>query len=112
MRRDARLLQDERTGRRHDLILLRTADPREQELPAAGLVELEDAETGAPFLLDTSSRAVREAFAASARKRRDELKQWAASARIDLVEVPTDGSHLDSLVRFFQLRERRLKRGH
>src|SRR6266571_1555678 len=39
------------TGRRHDLIAVPIADPREEELPAAGLVELEDAETGRGQLL-------------------------------------------------------------
>src|SRR5437763_8081459 len=36
-----------RTGRHHDLVLVRISDPREEELPAVGLLELEDAETGA-----------------------------------------------------------------
>ncbi len=50
-----------RTGRRHDLIALRITDPREEELPSVGLLELEDAETGDRLLLDTGSRAVRDA---------------------------------------------------
>jgi uncharacterized protein (DUF58 family) len=99
-----------RTGRRHDLVAVRLTDPREEELPAVGLLELEDAETGARLLLDTSSRAVREAFAAAARKRREALIALARSARTDLVEVSTDGGHLDALIRFFRLRERRLRR--
>src|SRR5205085_778927 len=81
------------------LVMVAIADPREEELPAAGLVELEDAETGGRLLVDTSSRAVRAAFAAAARKRRDELRQMAGAARIDLIEVSTDGAHLDALVR-------------
>jgi hypothetical protein len=32
------------------------------------------------------------------------------AARSDLIEVSTDGSHLDALVRFFRLRERRQRR--
>src|SRR5262245_59315984 len=99
-----------RTGRRHDLIAVRITDPREEELPAVGLLQLEDAETGRPLLLDTSSRKVREAFAASARQRRETLVQAARSARIDLIEVSTDGGHLDALIRFFRLRERRLRK--
>ena len=99
-----------RTGRRHDLIAVRIADLREQELPAVGLVELEDAETGQQLLVDTSSAAVRQALAEAVRRRQEELRQLCRSARIDLVEVATDGSHLDALVRFFQLREHRLQR--
>jgi uncharacterized protein (DUF58 family) len=98
------------TGRRHDLIGIRILDPRERELPAVGLLEIEDAETGDHILLDTSSRSVRTAFARAALVRGQELRQLAHRARMDLVEVTTDGSHLDALVRFFQLRERRLRR--
>jgi uncharacterized protein (DUF58 family) len=99
-----------RTGRRHDLVLVRISDPREEELPAMGLVDLEDAETGGRVLVDTSSRAVRTAFAADSRRRRDEVRQLAGAAHVDLIEVSTDGGHLDALVRFFQMRERRLRR--
>jgi uncharacterized protein (DUF58 family) len=98
-----------RTGKRHDLIAVPVSDPREQELPSVGLLEIEDAETGRRLLLDTSSGAVRAGFARNAQARREKLRQLARSARIDLIEVSTDGNHLDALIRFFQLRERRLR---
>jgi uncharacterized protein (DUF58 family) len=99
-----------RTGRRHDLIAIRIVDPREEELPAVGLLELEDSETGSRLVLDTSSRKVRAAYAELAQKRRAALNQLARSAQIDLIEVSTDGGHLDALIHFFHLRERRLRR--
>jgi len=99
-----------RTGRRHDLIAIRIVDPREEELPAVGILELEDAETGDRLVLDTSSRKVRAAYAEDARRRRETLNQLARSAQIDLIEVSTDGGHLDALIHFFHLRERRLRR--
>jgi uncharacterized protein (DUF58 family) len=99
-----------RAGRRHDLIAVRITDPREEELPAVGLLELEDAETGQRLLVDTSSRQVREAFAEHARQRRQALRQLMRSAQVDFIEVGTDGGHLDELIRFFQMRERRLRR--
>ncbi len=99
-----------RTGRRHDLIAVHIGDPREDELPPVGLLELEDAETGERLLLDTNSRRVRDAYAEAARARREALRQLTRAAGIDLVEVSTDGSHLDALIRFFRLRERRLRR--
>jgi uncharacterized protein (DUF58 family) len=99
-----------RTGRRHDLIAVRITDPREEELPSVGLLELEDAETGGRLLLDTGSRQVRAAYAERGRRRREALHQLARSARIDVVEAATDGSHLDALIHFFRLRERRLRR--
>lgn len=99
-----------RTGRRHDLIAIRISDPREEDLPAVGLLELEDAETGERLLLDTNSAAVRNAFRVAAEQRRSALIQLARQARVDLIEVSTDGRHLDALIRFFRLRERRLRR--
>jgi uncharacterized protein (DUF58 family) len=99
-----------RTARHHDLIALHITDPREEDLPSVGLLELEDAETGARVLVDTTSRRVREAYAAAAQQRRAALRQLTRSSRADLIEVSTDGSHLDALIRYFRLRERRLRR--
>jgi uncharacterized protein (DUF58 family) len=100
----------QRTGKRHDLIAVPITDPREEELPAVGLLELEDAETGRQMLVDTSRAQVRAAYAEQARRRRENLRQLARSGRVDLIEVATDGGHLDALIHFFKLRERRLKR--
>ncbi|HTU90228.1 MAG TPA: DUF58 domain-containing protein [Gemmataceae bacterium] len=101
-----------RTGRRHDLIAIRISDPREEEIPAVGLMELEDAETGERLLLDTGNAAVRHAFQAATEQRRASLVQLARQARVDVIEVSTSGGHLDALIRFFRLRERRLRRRH
>jgi uncharacterized protein (DUF58 family) len=98
------------TGRRHDLIAIRVSDPREETLPAVGFLELEDAETGRRLVVDTASRQVREAHAAAARDGAEALRQLARSAKVDLIEVKTDGGHLEALVDFFQRRERRLRR--
>jgi hypothetical protein len=100
----------QRTGRRHDLIAVQITDPREEEMPAVGFLELEDAETGRRMTLDAGSRAVREAFAAAWRQRHETVRQLARASRTDLIEVSTAGGHLEALVRFFQLRERRLRR--
>jgi uncharacterized protein (DUF58 family) len=101
-----------RTGRRHDLIAIRICDPREEEVPAVGLLELEDAETAERLLLDTNSASVRDAFRAAAKQRRVLLVQLARQAHVDVIDVSTSGGHLDALIRFFRLRERRLRRRH
>jgi uncharacterized protein (DUF58 family) len=98
------------TARKHDLIGIRVTDAREQKLPSVGLMEIEDAETGTRRLLNTSNRMVRKSLEEQAGRRSQELHGLARSARFDLIEMSTDGSHLDALVRFFQQRERRLKR--
>ena len=99
-----------RAARKHDLIAVRLTDPREEELPSVGLLELEDAETGRRLLIDTGSKAVRDRYKKEGRKRRAAIKQLASSSGTDLIEVSTDGTHLDALIRFFRLRERRMRR--
>lgn len=94
-------------SRRHDAIAVFVHDPREQELPGAGLVELEDAETGETVLLDSSSPAVRRRFAEMARQRQEQLADRLKKISVDLIPVRTDQDYLRSLVAFFRKRERR-----
>jgi uncharacterized protein (DUF58 family) len=103
-------LSFKRAGRRHDLIAVRVTDPREEELPAVGLLQVEDAETGERLLLDTASRQVRNAYHAAAVGRRETIHQLARSSGTDLIEVSTEGDHLEALIRFFRLRERRRRK--
>jgi uncharacterized protein (DUF58 family) len=100
-----------RAARRHDLIAVRTADPREHDWPAAGLVQLEDAETGRQVLVDAGSRRFREAFAARSAARRESFTRLVRSAQVDLIDVSTGGDHFDALLRFFRLRDRRRRGG-
>ncbi len=97
----------QRTGKRHDLIAVALSDPRETILPPVGLVELEDAETGRRVLIDTSDHDFQKAWQKRTAERQAALRQITRSANIDLIEVSTDGNHLDALTRFFRLRERR-----
>src|SRR5437763_11904677 len=69
------------TGRRHDLIAVPIRDRREEEMPRVGLVQLEDAETGEPLLLDTRSPRLRQAYADRAGERSERLRLPARSAR-------------------------------
>jgi uncharacterized protein (DUF58 family) len=102
-----------RAKRRHDLTLIRLTDPREEELPPAGIVELEDAETGEVMLVDTASRAARLRFAASNQLRQSTHEKLARSLGIDEIVVRTDASgpedmaYLDPIMKFFRLRAKR-----
>jgi len=95
-------------GKRHDLVALSIHDPREEELPAVGLIELRDAETGEHMLVDTSERGVRDAYAQRARKRLDALHQLFRSTGVDQVEIRCDEDYMQPLIRFFRMRERRI----
>ena len=55
-----------RAARRHDAIALRIVNPLEESLPAAGLLSLEDAETGKTLVIDASSKRQRADYAQKA----------------------------------------------
>jgi uncharacterized protein (DUF58 family) len=95
-------------SKRHDVVALSLCDPREEELPAVGLVELRDAETGERALVDTFDRSVREAFAAKAKLRLEELRRLLRSASVDHVEIRCEADYMVPLIRFFRMRERRI----
>ena len=96
-----------RAARQHDLIAVRVADPLEQAWPNVGLVRVEDAETGRQRLIDTSGRRFRDEFAARAEDRRAAFRKAARGAQADLIDVSTDGTHFDALLKFFRARDRR-----
>ena len=94
-------------AKRHDLIAVSVTDPREVEMPNVGLLELEDAETGEVIVLDTSSRAMRDAYGNSGRRRMGNLKELFASVGVDQIDIRTDTDYVRAIVRFFLERERR-----
>jgi uncharacterized protein (DUF58 family) len=99
------------TSRRHDLIAIPVVDPREEDLPAIGIVTLEDAETGEQIQVNTSDSSTRAAFLHIVDKRRTELRRELRRKRIDSISLRTDEDYLPALRTFFQQRERRLMLG-
>jgi len=97
-------------NRKHDVVAALITDPREAEMPAAGLVTLEDAETGRLRLVDTGSASFRRELAARASERQAGLRDQLRATGMDLVVFDASGSMVDPLLRFFRERERRLRR--
>lgn len=94
-------------GRKHDLIGVVLEDPREKELPKAGLIKFRDAETGEIRVIDTSNKIVRDEFYTYRKYNEEKRRQLFVSSRIDKINVNTDQSYIKPLVDFFKLRERR-----
>jgi len=92
------------TARRHDVVAISLIDPRELELPDAGLLELEDAETGDRVLIDSSDPELRRRYQESARAQRDERDRLLASLNIDHVALRTDRSYVEPMIVFFRRR--------
>ncbi len=91
-------------GSKHDLVGIRVCDPREAELPDVGIVELQDAESGRKVWADTSSRAVRDHYAAAWRTRSEAIDALLHHHRIDSATITTDGDYVAELLKLFRQR--------
>ena len=95
-------------ARRHDLIGVTVADPRESALPDVGLLEIQDTETGATVLIDTGSSDVRARFEQLAREKNEKLCNLFRSTGVDHIQLFTDRDYVLDLVKFFR---KRIKKG-
>jgi uncharacterized protein (DUF58 family) len=95
------------TNRKHDVIAVLVTDPNELGVPDLGLVAMSDAETGEARLVDTGSRAFRDEIRTRSLARVNDLERRFASLGIDFIHVDAAGDVVDSLVRFFRMREKR-----
>lgn len=99
-----------RLARRHDVIALQLSDPRERQLPDAGLVSLWDPESGAWRYVDTGSAGVRDEFRRRTMEFDLELESGLRELGVDLVRLETDRSYAEPLIAFFRRRGRMLWR--
>jgi uncharacterized protein (DUF58 family) len=95
------------TAARYEVLAFTLNDPREASMPDVGLLDIEDAETGARVLIDTSDARTRDEYAARASERRRSRRRALAAAGVDEVALHTDRSYVPALLRAFQSRERR-----
>lgn len=98
------------TNKRHDVIAVSITDPAEIELPSAGIVKLHDAESGRPYLVDTSDPGARSLYRKKAQRLTAERKRLFRSVNVDSIDIRTDKPYTEPLIRFFKTRERRLAR--
>ena len=82
-------------------------DPREIDIPNIGYIELEDAETGESLLINTSDLAGVQSFSKKAKGELREKKRFFQKNGIDFLDVRTDGSYFDTLIKFFREREKK-----
>jgi len=94
-------------NKKHDMITITIVDPREQELPNVGFIELRDAESDEILLLDTADSLARKEFGALNNRRRQEQSRLFRSMGVDEILINTNRHHVEPIVRFFRMREKR-----
>ena len=94
-------------NKRHDMIAITIADPREQELPNVGFVELKDAESGEISLVDTANAQARKEFSVANLRQGHERSKLFRSMGVDEIVINTSKHYIEPIVRFFRVREKR-----
>ena len=93
-------------ARRHEFVPVLLRDRREKEMPGMGVVAFADPETGARVIVDTSSKAFRDAFARGVADAEAVRAAALKKLRAELVEVATGGSPVMPLMRYFRRKAR------
>ena len=97
-------------SQRHETVAVRLLDHAEIDLPNVGLVLLQDPETAEQLLLDTANDKFRARYAQTVEKREAQLATAFAHAGVDALELSTDDDLASTLMRFSELRKRRVWR--
>jgi uncharacterized protein (DUF58 family) len=99
-----------RLALRHEVVAITVDDSREFELPDAGWIELEDAETGGRALVDTSDPGARLQLRIAADEQRLARARALKRAAVDHVALATDRPYAQALHAAFARRARRMQR--
>jgi uncharacterized protein (DUF58 family) len=95
---------------RHEVVAIRLLDPREYELPDAGVIVVEDAETREQLVVDSSDAEFRRRLREAGESREAELRGLTLRAGVDIHEVSTTDDLVQALVRIIESRKRRRRR--
>ncbi|HPS52060.1 MAG TPA: DUF58 domain-containing protein [Phycisphaerae bacterium] len=96
--------------RRHDIVPIVVSDPREDELPNVGLIELRDEETGQHVLVDTSRGRNRRQYAQLVTQRNKTRDDLFRRLNMEAIYLKTGQDFIDPLKAFFHKRLMKLKR--
>jgi uncharacterized protein (DUF58 family) len=87
-----------RLGPRHEVVALRVTDAADEELPEAGVVVVEDAETGEQLLIDSGDPLLRARLRAAVDEREAVLAAGMRRAGVPVHRIGTDADLADVLV--------------
>jgi uncharacterized protein (DUF58 family) len=93
-------------SRRHDVVGFSLSDPAEESLPAAGLVEVRDPETGRIGMLDLADSTVRDRLSQIAIERTERVRKAFRRSGCDQLALQTNRAYAPELAAFFARRAR------
>ena len=97
-------------ARKHDLIAMQVLDESELELPRAGVLRLQDPETGRIQYVNSGSETLRNAYRAKVELQQKALAENLKAMTCDYLLFRNSESYVKTLRRFFLARSRRSQR--
>ncbi len=88
-------------GGRHDVIGLRVYDKMDMQLPEAGLLMVQDFETGQQQFIDSNNKFVQYTYQQKFMEQSDMCKNYFRKAGADLLHIRTDEDYVKILQQFF-----------
>jgi len=92
---------------KHDVTAVQITDPKELVLPDAGRVCLQDPETGAQVVLNTSNSAVRRLYEDRIEQHQQTVEQVFRRCGVDLLRAQTGDNYVPALKAYFRSRKRK-----
>lgn len=92
-------------GRKHEVVAVVVQDEIETQLPALGLVDFQDSETGEMITVDTSSKLFQQQFASEMKRKKELRDQLLKKSQVDRIDIPAQGAYVDALISFFKRRK-------
>jgi uncharacterized protein (DUF58 family) len=94
-------------SKKHDVVAVVVQDPAEMNLPALGLVDLVDSETGEMLTVDTSSPFFKKAYADEIAQQRQARERELRQSGVDRVDVVSGADFVDPLIAYFRKKNAR-----
>ena len=94
-------------NQKFDLIAINIIDPREETLPDVGMVFLKDSETGKTLLVNTHDPQLIKEHQKLCIQKKQGRKNFFNSIGIDTIEIFTNKSLTDPIIKYFKFREKK-----
>ncbi|MBS1959372.1 MAG: DUF58 domain-containing protein [Bdellovibrionales bacterium] len=95
-----------RLGKKHDLVVVPIEDPSEFTMPTIGTMYLEDPETGAISVIDSTRGSFQKEWNTQSQEFKTKLKQNLISSKAEVLAVNTHEDYAERLVRFLRKRKK------
>ncbi len=96
-------------AKKHDFVVIKITDPKEEKIPNLGIVEFEDLETGELITINTTDSKLVEHYKKYSYEKTMEQERLFKSMGIDHIDLKTSEDFTPKLHKFFEERARRYR---